>query len=72
MFHVCFFSPIQSPAHSYSSYESLRNESVGGGPEDLTVSRAIEDDDDQDDHDDVEKIIDSDGAESERLKAFNI
>ncbi|XP_078073192.1 nucleolar protein 4-like isoform X2 [Mustelus asterias] len=61
----------KSPAHSYSSYESLRNESVGGGPEDLTVSRAIEDDDDQDDHDDVEKIIDSDGAESERLKAFN-
>ncbi|XP_072323937.1 nucleolar protein 4-like isoform X2 [Scyliorhinus torazame] len=62
----------KSPAHSYSSYESLRNESVGGGPEDLTVSRAIEDDDDQDDHDDVEKIIDSDGAESERLKAFNM
>ncbi|XP_067887881.1 nucleolar protein 4-like isoform X2 [Heterodontus francisci] len=61
----------KSPAHSYSSYESLRNESVGGGPEDLTLSRAIEDDDDQDDHDDVEKIIDSDGAESERLKAFN-
>ncbi|XP_067835920.1 nucleolar protein 4-like isoform X2 [Heptranchias perlo] len=61
----------KSPAHSYSSYESLRNESVGGGPEDLTVSRAIEDDDDQDDHDDVEKLIDSDGAESERLKAFN-
>ncbi|XP_048386005.1 nucleolar protein 4-like isoform X3 [Stegostoma tigrinum] len=61
----------KSPAHSYSSYESLRNESVGGGPEDLTVSRAIEDDDDQDDHDDAEKIIDSDGAESERLKAFN-
>ncbi|XP_067835939.1 nucleolar protein 4-like isoform X5 [Heptranchias perlo] len=62
----------KSPAHSYSSYESLRNESVGGGPEDLTVSRAIEDDDDQDDHDDVEKLIDSDGAESERLKAFNM
>ncbi|XP_067887887.1 nucleolar protein 4-like isoform X7 [Heterodontus francisci] len=62
----------KSPAHSYSSYESLRNESVGGGPEDLTLSRAIEDDDDQDDHDDVEKIIDSDGAESERLKAFNM
>ncbi|XP_043544217.1 nucleolar protein 4-like isoform X3 [Chiloscyllium plagiosum] len=61
----------KSPAHSYSSYESLRNESVGGGPEDLTVSRTIEDDDDQDDHDDAEKIIDSDGAESERLKAFN-
>ncbi|XP_059836353.1 nucleolar protein 4-like isoform X3 [Hypanus sabinus] len=61
----------KSPAHSYSSYDSLRNESVGGGPEDLTVSRIIEDDDDQDDHDDVEKIIESDGAESERLKAFN-
>ncbi|XP_032875575.1 nucleolar protein 4 isoform X4 [Amblyraja radiata] len=61
----------KSPAHSYSSYESLRNESVGGGPEDLTVSRIIEDDDDQDDHDDIEKIIESDGAESERLKAFN-
>ncbi|XP_069777689.1 nucleolar protein 4-like isoform X3 [Narcine bancroftii] len=61
----------KSPAHSYSSYESLKNESVGGGPEDLTVSRTIEDEDDQDDHDDVEKIIESDGAESERLKAFN-
>ncbi|XP_078253466.1 nucleolar protein 4-like isoform X3 [Rhinoraja longicauda] len=61
----------KSPAHSYSSYESLRNESVGGGPEDLTVSRIIEDDDDQDDHDDIERIIESDGAESERLKAFN-
>ncbi|XP_072115436.1 nucleolar protein 4-like isoform X4 [Mobula birostris] len=61
----------KSPAHSYSSYDSLRNESVGGGPEDLTVNRIIEDDDDQDDHDDVEKIIESDGAESERLKAFN-
>ncbi|XP_072115210.1 nucleolar protein 4-like isoform X1 [Mobula birostris] len=62
----------KSPAHSYSSYDSLRNESVGGGPEDLTVNRIIEDDDDQDDHDDVEKIIESDGAESERLKAFNM
>ncbi|XP_078253463.1 nucleolar protein 4-like isoform X1 [Rhinoraja longicauda] len=62
----------KSPAHSYSSYESLRNESVGGGPEDLTVSRIIEDDDDQDDHDDIERIIESDGAESERLKAFNM
>ncbi|XP_069777693.1 nucleolar protein 4-like isoform X6 [Narcine bancroftii] len=62
----------KSPAHSYSSYESLKNESVGGGPEDLTVSRTIEDEDDQDDHDDVEKIIESDGAESERLKAFNM
>ncbi|XP_007886162.1 nucleolar protein 4 isoform X2 [Callorhinchus milii] len=61
----------KSPAHSYSSYESLRNESVGGGPEDLSVSRTNEDDDDQDDHDDVEKINESDGAESERLKAFN-
>uniref|UniRef100_A0A4W3H4H2 Nucleolar protein 4 n=1 Tax=Callorhinchus milii TaxID=7868 RepID=A0A4W3H4H2_CALMI len=62
----------KSPAHSYSSYESLRNESVGGGPEDLSVSRTNEDDDDQDDHDDVEKINESDGAESERLKAFNM
>ncbi|MEE6464079.1 hypothetical protein FKM82_006166, partial [Ascaphus truei] len=61
-----------SPAHSYSSYDSGKNESVGGCGEDLSLNRGDEDEDDHDDHDDVEKATESDGVEAERLKAFNM
>ncbi|XP_029447067.1 nucleolar protein 4 isoform X2 [Rhinatrema bivittatum] len=61
----------KSPAHSYSSYDSGKNESVGGGAEDLSLNRGDEDDDDHDDHEDAEKVNESDGVEVERLKAFN-
>ncbi|CAH2285088.1 nucleolar 4 isoform X2 [Pelobates cultripes] len=61
----------KSPAHSYSSYDSGKNESVGGCGEDLSLNRGDEDDDDHDDHDDVEKATEADGVEAERLKAFN-
>ncbi|XP_075440708.1 nucleolar protein 4 isoform X3 [Ascaphus truei] len=61
----------KSPAHSYSSYDSGKNESVGGCGEDLSLNRGDEDEDDHDDHDDVEKATESDGVEAERLKAFN-
>ncbi|XP_005998278.1 nucleolar protein 4 isoform X2 [Latimeria chalumnae] len=61
----------KSPAHSYSSYDSGKNESVGGGVEDLSLNRGDEDEDDHDEHDDAEKVNESDGAEAERLKAFN-
>ncbi|XP_029447069.1 nucleolar protein 4 isoform X4 [Rhinatrema bivittatum] len=62
----------KSPAHSYSSYDSGKNESVGGGAEDLSLNRGDEDDDDHDDHEDAEKVNESDGVEVERLKAFNM
>ncbi|CAH2285084.1 nucleolar 4 isoform X1 [Pelobates cultripes] len=62
----------KSPAHSYSSYDSGKNESVGGCGEDLSLNRGDEDDDDHDDHDDVEKATEADGVEAERLKAFNM
>uniref|UniRef100_H3B335 Nucleolar protein 4 n=1 Tax=Latimeria chalumnae TaxID=7897 RepID=H3B335_LATCH len=62
----------KSPAHSYSSYDSGKNESVGGGVEDLSLNRGDEDEDDHDEHDDAEKVNESDGAEAERLKAFNM
>ncbi|XP_030069840.1 nucleolar protein 4 isoform X1 [Microcaecilia unicolor] len=60
----------KSPAHSYSSYDSGKNDSVGGGAEDLSLNRGDEDEDDHDEHEDAEKI-ESDGVEVERLKAFN-
>lgn len=65
-----FFS--QSPAHSYSSYDSGKNESVGGCGEDLSLNRGDDDEDDHDDHEDVEKATEADGVEAERLKAFNV
>lgn len=61
----------KSPAHSYSSYDSGKNESVGGCGEDLSLNRGDEDEDDHDDHEDVEKATEVDGVEAERLKAFN-
>ncbi|XP_048662337.1 nucleolar protein 4 isoform X9 [Marmota marmota marmota] len=61
----------KSPAHSYSSYESGKNESVDRGAEDLSLNRGEEDEDDHDDHDDSEKVNETDGVEAERLKAFN-
>ncbi|KAM4704590.1 nucleolar protein 4 isoform 2-T2 [Rhinophrynus dorsalis] len=61
----------KSPAHSYSSYDSGKNESVGGCGEDLSLTRGDEDEDDHDDHDDAEKATEADGVEAERLKAFN-
>ncbi|XP_018410823.1 PREDICTED: nucleolar protein 4 isoform X3 [Nanorana parkeri] len=61
----------KSPAHSYSSYDSGKNESVGGCGEDLSLNRGDDDEDDHDDHEDVEKATETDGVEAERLKAFN-
>ncbi|XP_016051427.1 PREDICTED: nucleolar protein 4 isoform X1 [Miniopterus natalensis] len=61
----------KSPAHSYSSYDSGKNESVDRGAEDLSLNRGDEDEDDHDDHDDAEKVNETDGVEAERLKAFN-
>ncbi|XP_047381855.1 nucleolar protein 4 isoform X2 [Sciurus carolinensis] len=61
----------KSPAHSYSSYDSGKNESVDRGAEDLSLNRGEEDEDDHDDHDDSEKVNETDGVEAERLKAFN-
>jgi hypothetical protein len=63
---------FQSPAHSYSSYDSGKNESVDRGAEDLSLNRGDEDEDDHDDHDDSEKANETDGVEAERLKAFNV
>ena len=63
---------FQSPAHSYSSYDSGKNESVDRGAEDLSLNRGDEDEDDHDDHDDSEKVNETDGVEAERLKAFNV
>ncbi|KAF4803253.1 Nucleolar protein 4-like protein [Turdus rufiventris] len=64
--------PNQSPAHSYSSYDSGKNESVGRGAEDLSLNRGDEDEDDHDEQEDPEKVNESDGVEAERLKAFNM
>ncbi|XP_026526078.1 nucleolar protein 4 isoform X2 [Notechis scutatus] len=61
----------KSPAHSYSSYDSGKNENMDRGAEDLSLNRGEEDDDDHDDHEDTEKVNESDGVEAERLKAFN-
>uniref|UniRef100_A0A8C3SSG7 Nucleolar protein 4 n=1 Tax=Chelydra serpentina TaxID=8475 RepID=A0A8C3SSG7_CHESE len=61
----------KSPAHSYSSYDSGKNESIGRGAEDLSLNRGDEDEDDHDEHEDAEKVNESDGVEAERLKAFN-
>uniref|UniRef100_A0A8C3RFR7 Nucleolar protein 4 n=1 Tax=Cyanoderma ruficeps TaxID=181631 RepID=A0A8C3RFR7_9PASS len=61
----------KSPAHSYSSYDSGKNESVGRGAEDLSLNRGDEDEDDHDEQEDPEKVTESDGVEAERLKAFN-
>ncbi|NWR93160.1 NOL4 protein, partial [Furnarius figulus] len=62
----------KSPAHSYSSYDSGKNESVGRGAEDLSLNRGDEDEDDHDEQEDPEKVNESDGVEAERLKAFNV
>ncbi|XP_053768790.1 nucleolar protein 4 isoform X3 [Desmodus rotundus] len=62
----------KSPAHSYSSYDSGKNESGDRGAEDLSLNRGDEDEDDHDDHDDSEKVNETDGVEAERLKAFNM
>ncbi|XP_053876533.1 nucleolar protein 4 isoform X2 [Malaclemys terrapin pileata] len=62
----------KSPAHSYSSYDSGKNESIGRGAEDLSLNRGDEDEDDHDEHEDAEKVNESDGVEAERLKAFNM
>ncbi|XP_031294850.1 nucleolar protein 4 isoform X2 [Camelus dromedarius] len=61
----------KSPAHSYSSYDSGKNESVDRMAEDLSLNRGDEDEDDHDDHEDPEKVNETDGVEAERLKAFN-
>ncbi|XP_043300237.1 nucleolar protein 4 isoform X2 [Cervus canadensis] len=61
----------KSPTHSYSSYDSGKNESVDRGAEDLSLNRGDEDEDDHDDHEDSEKANETDGVEAERLKAFN-
>uniref|UniRef100_G1NDV9 Uncharacterized protein n=1 Tax=Meleagris gallopavo TaxID=9103 RepID=G1NDV9_MELGA len=62
----------KSPAHSYSSYDSGKNESVDRGAEDLSLNRGDEDEDDHDEQEDPEKVNESDGVEAERLKAFNV
>ncbi|XP_044099133.1 nucleolar protein 4 isoform X2 [Neovison vison] len=61
----------KSPAHSYSSYDSGKNESVDRGAEDLSLNRGDEDEDDHEEQDDSEKVNETDGVEAERLKAFN-
>ncbi|XP_074133705.1 nucleolar protein 4 isoform X2 [Sminthopsis crassicaudata] len=61
----------KSPAHSYSSYESGKNESIDRGAEDLSMNRGDEDEDDHDEQEDSEKVNETDGVEAERLKAFN-
>ncbi|XP_008827072.1 nucleolar protein 4 isoform X3 [Nannospalax galili] len=62
----------KSPAHSYSSYDSAKNESVDRGAEDLSLNRGDEDEDDHDERDDSEKLNEAEGVEAERLKAFNM
>lgn len=66
------FLSFQSPAHSYSSYDSGKNENTDRGAEDLSLNRGEEEDDDHDDHEDAEKVNETDGVEAERLKAFNV
>ncbi|XP_078543481.1 nucleolar protein 4 isoform X3 [Lissotriton helveticus] len=61
----------KSPAHSLSSYDSGKNESVGEGVEDLSLNRGDDDDDDHDEPDDSDRLNEGDGVETERLKAFN-
>ncbi|XP_075388960.1 nucleolar protein 4 isoform X4 [Tenrec ecaudatus] len=61
----------KSPAHSYSSYDSGKNESIDRGAEDLSLTRGDEDEEDHEDHEDSEKVNETDGVEAERLKAFN-
>ncbi|CAO2593441.1 Nucleolar protein 4 [Lemmus lemmus] len=61
----------KSPAHSFSSYDSGKNESVDRGAEDLSLNRGDEDEDEHDEHEDAEKVTETDGVEAERLKAFN-
>ncbi|MBN3286203.1 NOL4 protein, partial [Polyodon spathula] len=68
----CHGHEILSPAHSFSSYDSGKNESVGGGVEDLSLSRGDEDEDEHDDQEDSEKAMEAEGVETERLKAFNM
>lgn len=63
---------LQSPAHSYSSYDSSKHEGGERGAEDLSLHRGDEDDEDHEDHDDAEKAAETDGVEAERLKAFNV
>ncbi|GAB1301488.1 Nucleolar protein 4 [Apodemus speciosus] len=62
----------KSPAHSYSSYDSGKNESVDRGAEDLSLNRGDEDEDEHDEQEDSEKVNETDGVEAERLKAFNM
>ncbi|XP_061455635.1 nucleolar protein 4 isoform X2 [Rhineura floridana] len=62
----------KSPAHSYSSYDSGKNESMDRGAEDLSLNRGEEDEEDHDEQEDAEKANESDGVEAERLKAFNM
>ncbi|XP_057645144.1 nucleolar protein 4 isoform X4 [Chionomys nivalis] len=62
----------KSPAHSYSSYDSGKNESVDRGAEDLSLNRGDEDEDEHEEHEDAEKVTETDGVEAERLKAFNM
>ncbi|XP_029328030.1 nucleolar protein 4 isoform X2 [Mus caroli] len=47
----------KSPAHSYSSYDSGKNESVDRGAEDLSLNRGDEDEDEHDEHEDSEKMF---------------
>ncbi|XP_069076201.1 nucleolar protein 4 isoform X2 [Pleurodeles waltl] len=61
----------KSPAHSLSSYDSGKNDSVGDGVEDLSLNRGDDDDDDHDEPDDSDRLNEGDGVETERLKAFN-
>nr|KAF6358715.1 nucleolar protein 4 [Pipistrellus kuhlii] len=62
----------KSPAHSYSSYDSSKPEGGERGAEDLSLHRGDEDEDEHEDHDDAEKVAETDGSvEAERLKAFN-
>lgn len=63
---------LQSPAHSYSSYDSSKHEGGERGAEDLSLHRGDEDEDEHEDHDDAEKVAETDGVEAERLKAFNV
>lgn len=40
--------------------------------EDLSLSRGDEDEDEHDDQEDSEKAMETEGVETERLKAFNV
>ncbi|XP_036741335.2 nucleolar protein 4 isoform X2 [Manis pentadactyla] len=58
----------KSPAHSYSSYDSGRNEGADRGAEDPSLPRGAED---EEDRAGAEGATQTDGVEAERLKAFN-